>query len=148
MGDVMSKRVRAPLKTGTASKTGKTEPERQNRSRAVAELLPAVGGAAFRRFGFVQSAIVSRWPEIVGEKWAGASVPESIRFPPGQKSEGVLTLTVKGGGLTAGTPYVITFDLTNPATAPAAPAPSIATTAANNRNLLSMTCFIGKWRNK
>ena len=96
MGDVMSKRVRAPLKTGTASKTGKTEPERQNRSRAVAELLPAVGGAAFRRFGFVQSAIVSRWPEIVGEKWAGASVPESIRFPPGQKSEGVLTLTVKG----------------------------------------------------
>ena len=84
----MSKRARVPQP--------KAEPQRHNRSRAVAELLPAVGGAAFRRFGFVQSAIVSRWPEIVGEKWASASAPESIRFPPGQKSEGVLTLTVRG----------------------------------------------------
>lgn len=82
----MSKRVRAP----------KEEPQRQNRSRAVAELLPAVGGAAFRRFGFVQSSIVSRWPEIVGERYAGASQPESIRFPMGQKQDGVLTLVVRG----------------------------------------------------
>jgi hypothetical protein len=82
----MSKRVRAP------------EPEapRQNRSRAVSELLPAIGGAAFKRFGFVQSSIVSRWSEIVGPRWGGASVPESIRFPPGKKAEGVLTLTVRG----------------------------------------------------
>ncbi|MBW6530123.1 DUF721 domain-containing protein [Sphingomonas citri] len=71
-------------------------PERQNRSRQVAELLPAVGGAAFRRFGFVQSAIVSRWPEIVGEKLAAASTPESIRFPVGKKQDGTLTLTVRG----------------------------------------------------
>ncbi|HVF94925.1 MAG TPA: DciA family protein [Sphingomonas sp.] len=82
----MSKRVRAP------------EPDapRQNRARAVSELLPSIGGAAFKRFGFVQSSIVSRWSEIVGERWAGASVPESIRFPPGKKAEGVLTLTVRG----------------------------------------------------
>ena len=71
-------------------------PERQNRSRAVAELLPAVGGAAFRRFGFVQSAIVSRWPDIVGDKLARASRPESLRFPPGKKAEGNLTLAVHG----------------------------------------------------
>ena len=86
MGDGMSKRVRAPL----------SESPRQNRARQVAELLPAVGGAAFRRFGFVQSAIVSRWPEIVGERLASASSPESIRFPPGKKQDGVLTLTVRG----------------------------------------------------
>lgn len=90
MGSGMSKRVRAPRQES------RPEPERQNRSRAVSELLPAIGGAAFRKFGFVQSSIVSRWPEIVGEKWAGASAPESIRFPPGQKSAGVLTLTVRG----------------------------------------------------
>lgn len=72
------------------------EPVRQNRSRAVAELLPSVGGAAFRRFGFVQSSIVSRWGEIVGEKLAGASQPESIRFPPGKKQDGVLTLVARG----------------------------------------------------
>ena len=69
---------------------------RANRSRAVAELLPAIGGAAFRRFGFVQSSVVSRWPEIVGERFAGVSTPESIRFPMGQKQDGVLTLTVRG----------------------------------------------------
>ena len=81
----MSKRVRAT-----------EEPVRQNRSRSVAELLPAVGGAAFRRFGFVQSAIVSRWAEIVGERLAGASAPESIRFPQGKKQDGTLTLIVRG----------------------------------------------------
>ena len=82
----MSKRVRAP----------ESPPARQNRSRAVAELLPAVGGAAFRRFGFVQSSIVSRWAEIVGERLAGASAPESIRFPHGRKGDGTLTLVVRG----------------------------------------------------
>jgi hypothetical protein len=59
-------------------------------------MLPQVGGAAFRRFGFVQSAVVSRWPEIVGPRYAEVSAPESIRFPTGKRSEGVLTLTVVG----------------------------------------------------
>ncbi len=72
------------------------EPQRANRSCAVAELLPAIGGAAFRRFGFVQSALVSRWPEIVGERWAKVSAPESLRFPPGKKADGVLHLVVTG----------------------------------------------------
>lgn len=65
-------------------------------ARAVGDLLPQVGGAAFRRFGFVQSGIVTRWADIVGPKYAGVSSPESIRFPPGKKAEGVLTVTVKG----------------------------------------------------
>ncbi len=63
-------------------------------ARAVADMLPQVGGAAFRRFGFVQSAVVSRWGEIVGPKYAEVSAPESIRFPAGKRSGGVLTLTV------------------------------------------------------
>ncbi len=77
---------------------GRTDPDapRENRARAVSELLPSIGGAAFRRFGFVQSSIVSRWPEIVGAKLAGASTPESIRFPVGKKQDGTLTLTVRG----------------------------------------------------
>ena len=73
-----------------------SEPVRANRPRQVAELLPDVGRAAFRRFGFVQSSIVSRWPEIVGERYAGASTPESIRFPAGKKADGTLTLVVRG----------------------------------------------------
>jgi hypothetical protein len=74
----------------------KEEAPRSKRARAVSEMLPAVGGAAFRRFGFVQSSIVSRWREIVGERYAAVSAPESIRFPPGRRSAGVLNLVVEG----------------------------------------------------
>jgi len=96
MGRLMSKRgTPAPPAKKQKAKAG-SEPERQNRSRPVSELLPDVGRAAFRRFGFVQSAVVSRWPEIVGERYAAASRPESIRFPPGAKQDGVLTLAVRG----------------------------------------------------
>ncbi|HEV2818402.1 MAG TPA: DciA family protein [Allosphingosinicella sp.] len=71
-------------------------PARSKRARAVADLLPQAGGAAFRRFGFVQSSIVSRWKEIVGPRYAAVSAPESIRFPFGKKSNGTLTLVVEG----------------------------------------------------
>jgi hypothetical protein len=55
-----------------------------------------VGGQSFRRFGFVQSSIVSRWSEIVGERYAKVSSPESIRFPSGRRNGGALTLLVEG----------------------------------------------------
>ena len=55
-----------------------------------------IGGQSFRRFGFVQSSIVSRWREIVGERYAKVSCPESIKFPAGKKAGGVLTLLVDG----------------------------------------------------
>ena len=86
-------KVTKPLGTG---KKARAEPARARRARAVSDLLPQAGGAAFRRFGFVQSAIVSRWKEIVGVRYAAVSSPESIRFPPGKKSQGVLTLVVEG----------------------------------------------------
>jgi hypothetical protein len=79
---------------GTAKK--QAEAPRAKRARAVCDMLPEVGRAAFRRFGFVQSSVVSRWREIVGERYAKVSSPESIRFPPGKRSAGVLTLIVEG----------------------------------------------------
>jgi hypothetical protein len=72
------------------------ESPRSGRTRAVGDLVGDVGGVAFKRFGFVQSAIVSRWAEIVGERYAKVSSPESIRFPAGKKSGGTLTLLVEG----------------------------------------------------
>lgn len=69
---------------------------RGGRARAVSEIVPDVGRAAFRRFGFVQSSVVSRWAEIVGARYAEMSAPESIRFPVGKRAEGVLTLCVAG----------------------------------------------------
>jgi len=84
------------VKSGGQKKKGQEEPRRSMRARAVSDMLPEIGGAAFRRFGFVQASIVSRWKEIVGERYAGVSCPESIRFPVGKKSDGVLTLVVEG----------------------------------------------------
>ena len=69
---------------------------RRGHARSAGELVADIGGQSFRRFGFVQSSIVSRWSEIVGERYAKVSSPESIRFPSGRKSGGALTLLVEG----------------------------------------------------
>ena len=65
--------------------------------RQIADLMPQIGAAAFRKFGFVQSSIVTRWAEIVGQHYAEISAPESIRFPVGKKAGGTLQLTVMSG---------------------------------------------------
>jgi hypothetical protein len=88
--------IRSVAKSSGTTRKGAVEAPRSNRARAVSDMLPAAGGAAFRRFGFVQSSIVSRWAEIVGERYARVSSPESIRFPPGKRSCGVLNLVVEG----------------------------------------------------
>lgn len=62
--------------------------------RAIADLMPEIGRTAFRRFGFIQSSVVTRWPEIVGPRHAKVCAPEAIRFPPGEKSDGILQLVV------------------------------------------------------
>jgi hypothetical protein len=73
---------------------------RGGEARAVSDLMPEIGRAAFRRFGFVQSSVVSRWDEIVGARYAAVSAPEAIRFPVGKKSDGTLELTVEGAHAT------------------------------------------------
>ena len=64
-------------------------------ARPISELMPEIGRTAVRRFGFVQSSVVTRWPEIVGPRHARACAPESIRFPIGEKRDGILQLVVK-----------------------------------------------------
>lgn len=88
--------VAAMAKSPGATKRKKQEAPRANRARAVRDIVPDVGRAAFRRFGFVQSSVVSRWREIVGERFAAVSSPESIHFAPGKRSDGVLNLVVEG----------------------------------------------------
>ena len=70
------------------------ERPRGGQARAIADLMPEIGRTAFRRFGFVQSSVVTRWPEIVGPHHAKICAPESIRFAPGEKSGGILQLVV------------------------------------------------------
>ena len=70
------------------------ERPRGGQARAISDLMPQNGRTAFRRFGFVQSSVVTRWPEIVGARHARICVPEAIRFPPGEKVDGILQLVV------------------------------------------------------
>ena len=74
----------------------KQEAPRRGHARAAGDLVNDIAGVSFKRFGFVQSAVVSRWAEIVSERYAKVSTPESVRFPQGKKSGGTLTLTVVG----------------------------------------------------
>ena len=72
------------------------ESDRRGYARACGDLVGDITGATFKRFGFIQGAVVSRWAEIVGERYARVSTPESIRFPAGKKAGGTLTLNVEG----------------------------------------------------
>lgn len=80
-----------------APKTKAPQPApRRNGVRDVGSLLPDVGGVAFRRFGFVQSTLLARWRDVVGPVYARWSVPESLKFPRGEKTGGTLTIRVEG----------------------------------------------------
>ena len=91
------------MSEGVEKKPGKKpeppvpERARGGSARAIADLMPDIGRAAFRRFGFVQSSVVTRWAEIVGERYADVSAPEAIRFPAGKRADGTLHLVVQGG---------------------------------------------------
>ena len=74
----------------------KEDAPRRGYARACGDLVGDIAGTTFKRFGFVQGAVVSRWAEIVGERYAKVSTPESIRFPQGKKAGGTLTLSVEG----------------------------------------------------
>lgn len=96
--DEPPKSGKTPAKaTGRKATKGRAKPYQRPRggpAKPVADLVPQIGRAAFRRFGFVQSSVVTRWPEIVGTTHAKVCAPESIRFPPGEKSEGIMQLVV------------------------------------------------------
>ena len=74
----------------------KEDSPRSCRPRSAGEFVGDIGGQSFKRFGFVQHSIVSRWAEIVGQRYSRVSSPESIKFPAGKKAGGVLTLLVEG----------------------------------------------------
>jgi hypothetical protein len=93
----------APKKSPTRSPARKYQKYQRPRggpAKSISDLMPEIGRAAFRRYGFIQSSVVSRWAEIVGERYAAVSLPESIRFPRGEKEGGTLHLLVGGSYVT------------------------------------------------
>lgn len=85
-----------PTKRAPARQFQKYQRPRGGPAKSISDLMPDIGRAAFRRYGFIQSSVVSRWPEIVGDRYAEVSLPESIRFPRGEKAGGTLHLLVSG----------------------------------------------------
>lgn len=86
-------------KTPKSARKVAAKPQRRARggeARAIADLVPAIGDSAFRKFGFVQAAIITRWAEIVGDKLARVTAPVGLRFPHGKKSDGTLHIGVVG----------------------------------------------------
>ena len=96
MAHATMERDAPPPKTASPRKAEprKYERPRGGPARSISELTPQVGRTAFRRFGFVQSSVVTRWPEIVGEHHAKVCAPEAIRFAPGAKADGILQLVL------------------------------------------------------
>lgn len=84
-----TKNAATPKKAGA-----RYERPRGGQARAIADLMPEIGRTTFRKFGFIQSSVLTRWPEIVGERHARVCQPESIRFPPGEKTDGILQVVV------------------------------------------------------
>ena len=93
--NAMERDDKPPKKSAEKAKARAYERPRGGSPRAIGDLMPQIGRSAFRRFGFIQSNVVSRWPEIVGEHHARSCVPDAIRFPPGEKSDGILQLLVQ-----------------------------------------------------
>ncbi|MFT4026936.1 MAG: DciA family protein [Novosphingobium sp.] len=83
-----------PRKAAPKDGPKRYERPRGGQARAIADLMPEIGRTAFRKFGFVQSSVLTRWPEIVGERHARVCQPEAIRFPPGEKTDGILQILV------------------------------------------------------
>ena len=91
----MTRDTKNPDKARARKPAAVFERARGGPARAIADLMPEIGRTAFRRFGFVQSSVVTRWAEIVGAQHARVSFPEAIRFPPGERSDGILQLVVE-----------------------------------------------------
>jgi len=66
--------------------------------RLLSALAARAARSAFARKGFGAGEVLTRWPAIVGPTVAQHTVPERLVFPPGQRTDGVLHVTVASGG--------------------------------------------------
>lgn len=69
---------------------------RRKATYQVGRLLPKSVRDMFRKQGFIEGAVVTRWPEIVGESMARRSMPTRLSFPRGKRSGGTLHIIVDG----------------------------------------------------
>jgi len=64
--------------------------------RAIGALAGDASAAAYRKFGFTEQKILTRWPEIAGEVLGRHTQPVKLSFPRGTTAGGTLTLAAQG----------------------------------------------------
>jgi len=65
-------------------------------ARPLASIIRKVTSPAFRRRGFAQQEMITRWDAIVGETVGKHSQPERIQFSRDSRDEGVLHIRAEG----------------------------------------------------
>jgi hypothetical protein len=63
------------LKTMTAAKS---TDRRRGAPLRVGALLPKAAGKLYRKHGFAQAEVLTEWPRVVGDRLAGATIPEKL----------------------------------------------------------------------
>lgn len=82
--------------TSPAKRTSRRTGDRRFRVQRVANLLPREARKVFRQFGFAESAIITRWHEVVGAELSQYSMPLELKFPRGKRVGGTLHIRVDG----------------------------------------------------
>jgi len=80
-----------------SSMTSAKEKDEGRRIQGMVSVALAAGRVTqpiFGRHGFAGGALVVDWPAIVGSAVAGQTLPVRIRFPPKERSNGVLEIKV------------------------------------------------------
>ena len=75
----------------------KLPPKRSFRPRGLADLMGELTKGPFRKRGFAQREIVTRWPEIVGPLLGKHSLPERIRFARDENEGATLVVRAASG---------------------------------------------------
>jgi hypothetical protein len=70
--------------------------ERRRYAAGLDDLARKLAAPALRRHGFAQDALVARWPEIVGDRFAEVSLPTRLSFAPESRTGGTLTIRIEG----------------------------------------------------
>ncbi|MFN3232431.1 MAG: DUF721 domain-containing protein [Alphaproteobacteria bacterium] len=77
------------------SDTTPSRTKKRGGTRRLGDLARPLLTPAFRRQGFAQQEIVTRWREIVGPLLGKRSVPERLNFPRSQRRGGTLSVLVE-----------------------------------------------------
>jgi hypothetical protein len=72
-------------------------PKRSFRARGLADLMSDLTRGPFRKRGFAQREIVTRWPEIVGPLLGRHSLPERVRFARDENEDATLVVRAASG---------------------------------------------------